>query len=139
MARLSKATLADGKVVALPTATARQVSNSRFAEQRRASLAARKASPFADRYQHHQEREADRLAGDLTTIEQTPALLIVSAILRTMDGEAVTKVLEQLAPGAVTGRPAHSQAVATVKASRLNLGQQFDLMRALDRLHGEGR
>lgn len=139
MARITKAAMASGNVVILPTAATRQVANSRFAEQRRASLAARKASPFADRYQHHQEREADRLAADLSVIEQTPALLIVSAILRSMDGEAVSKVLEQLAPGAVAGRPAHCQAVATVKASRLNLGQQFDLMRALDRLHGEGR
>ena len=139
MARLPKATLADSKVVVLPTAAARKIDNYRFAEQRRAALSARKGNPFADRYQHHQQREADRLAEDLTAIDQTPALLIVSAILRSMDSEAVTKVLEQLAPGAAAGRPAHCQAVAAVKVSRLNLGQQFDLMRALDRLNAEGR
>ena len=46
MAQLSKAALADGKVVVLSTAATRQVSNWRFAEQRRASRA---ESPFADR------------------------------------------------------------------------------------------
>jgi hypothetical protein len=138
MAHISKAAWTSGNVYVLPTAAPRRVDNYRFAEQRRASLVARKASPFADRYQHHQEREANQLAVDLTAIDQTPALLIVSAILRSMDDEAVTKVLEQLAPGAVAGRPAHCQAVATVKASRLNLGQQFDLIRALNRLNGEG-
>lgn len=139
MVRLSKTALADGKVIALPTAAARKVDNYRFAEQRRAALSARKGNPFADRYQHHQEREADQLAADFAAIQQTPALLIVSAILRSMDSEAVTKVLEQLAPGAVAGRPAHCQAVTAVKVNRLNLGQQFDLLRALDRLNAEGR
>lgn len=136
MARLSKAHL-DGNVVALPTAATRQVDNHRFADQRRASLEARKASPFTGRYKHHQEREADRLAAELRAIEQTPALLIVSAMLRTMEAEAITRLLEQLAPGAVTGSEPARQAVATIKASRLNLGQQFDLMRALDRLRAE--
>ncbi len=139
MARLTKAHLAAGNIVALPTAAPRQVDNHRFADQRRASLAARKASRFTDRYQHHQQREADRLAKELTQIQQTPELLIVSAILRTMEADTVTRVLEQLAPGAVTGSTPHAQAVTTVKASRLNLGQQMDLMRAFDRLHGEVR
>jgi hypothetical protein len=138
MARFSKADLASGKVVALPTAAPRQVDNSRFADQRRAALAARKASPFTQRYRHHQAREADALAAELATIEQTPALLIVSAMIRTMDPDAVKKVLEQLVPGAVGKSKPHVDAVATVKASRLNVGQQFDLLRAFDRLR-EGR
>jgi hypothetical protein len=139
MARLSKAVLASGKVVPLPGAATRQVDNSRYADQRRASRAARQETPFADRYKPWYDREADQLAADLSDIRQTPELLILSAMLRTMEAEAVTKVLEQLAPGAVTGSEPHRQAVTTIKASRLNLGQQFDLSRAFDRLRGEGR
>lgn len=137
MARLTKAALAAGNIVALPTAATRNVDNYRFAEQRRAVMAARQTSPFADRYRAPSERTADKLAAEVSTIEQTPALLIVSAMLRALDPAAITKVLEQLAPGADAGRPAHRQAVATVKASTLDLGEQFDLLRALDRLHGE--
>lgn len=130
---------APSNVVVLPSAAPRQVANNRFAEQRRASMAARKVSPFAGRYKHHQEREADQLAADLSGIEQSPALLIVSAMIRSMEADAVRKLLEQIAPGAVGGSKVHQEAVATVQASRLNLGQQFDLMRALDRLRQEGR
>lgn len=138
MARLTKAHLAAGNIVALPTAAPRQIDNYRFADQRRAAGAASRASRFKSRYQHHHQREADRLAKELAQIQQTPELLILSAILRTMDADAVTRVLEKLAPGAVAGSAAHAQAVATVKASRLNVGQHMDLMRAFDRLHGEG-
>lgn len=138
MARLSKAQLA-GNVVILPTAAARRINNHQFADQRRASFAARQASPFKSRYRHHQEREADRLAAELAAIEQTPALLIVSAMVRALDEAAVTKIMEQLAPGAVVKRLPNEQAVAAVKASRLNVGQHFDLLRALDRLRAEGR
>lgn len=125
-------------VVRLPSAAARKVDNYRYADQRRAAVAARKVSPFADRYKHHQDREAERLAVELNGIEQSPALLIVSAMIRTMDADAITHVLEQLAPGAVCGSKPHREAVATIKASRLNVGQQFDLMRAFKRLRGEG-
>ncbi len=68
MARATKAQLAAGKIVALPTAAPQQVNNHRFADQRRASLAARKASRFIGRYHHHQQREADPLAKELTLI-----------------------------------------------------------------------
>lgn len=134
MARATKAALAALNVVVLPTAAPRQVDNYRYADQRRAMREARAGNRFADRYKHPHDREAERLAAELTTIEQSPALLIVSAMIRTMDADAVTKVLEQLAPGAVGGSKPHKDAVATIKASRLNLGQQFDLMRAFDRL-----
>ncbi len=78
------------------------------------------------------------MAAELTGIEQSPALLIVSAMIRTMDADAITRVLEQIAPGVVSGSKPHREAVATIKASRLNVGQQFDLMRAFKRLRGEG-
>ena len=136
---MARTNSAASNVVALPTAAPRKVNNYRYAEQRRAVMEAREESPFADVYQPHYDRAADRLAAEVSAIEQTPALLIVSAMLRALDPAAVTKVLEQLAPGAVAGRPAHCQAVATVKASTLNLGQQFDLLRALDRLRQGGR
>lgn len=137
MARISKAALADGKIVPLPTAAQRRVDNNRYADQRREALALRSSTPFAGRYRSSYDREADRLAGTLTDIKQTPELLILSAMLRVMEAETVTKVLEQLAPGAVNKSEPHEQAVATIKASRLTVGQQFDLFRAFDRLHGE--
>lgn len=138
MARTSAAALAAPNVVAFPNAAARKVGNYRFAEQRRAVTAARKESPLCARYLSHQEREADRLAQELAGIEQTPALLIVSAILRAMEPDQYTRVLEQLAPGVVSGRAPAMQAIAMVKASRLCVGEQFDLFRAFDRLRGEG-
>lgn len=138
MARTNAAALAAPNVVAFPNAAARKVDNYRYADQRRAVLAARKDSPLCARYLAPWEREADKLAEDLASIEQTPALLIASAILRTMDADQYTRVLEQLAPGAVSGRKPTMQAIATVKASRLCVGEQFDLFRALDRLRGEG-
>jgi hypothetical protein len=131
--------VAPSNVVILPTAAPRQVLNNRFAEQRRAKMEARKASPFADRYQHPRDRDADRLATNLTDVQQTPEMLVVSAILRSLDEATAAKVLDQLAPAALSDRPAHRQAYAIAQASRLNLGQQFDLLRALDRLNAEGR
>lgn len=138
MARTSAVALAAPNVVAFPNAVARKVDNYRFAEQRRAVLAARKDSPLCARYLSHQEREADRLAQELSGIEQTPALLIVSAILRTMDADQYMRVVEQLAPGAAAGSPPAKQAIATIQASRLSTGKQFDLFRAFDRMRGEG-
>lgn len=136
MPRLSKAQLA-GNVVVLPTAAARQVDNYRYADQRRAGRALKDASPFNAGYLAPHDREADKLADVITAIKQTPELLILSAMLRTMEADAVAKVLEQLAPGAVAGSVAHAQAVATVKVSRLNVGRQMDLMRAFDRRDAE--
>lgn len=136
MARTSAATLAAPNVVAFPNAAARKVDNYRFADQRRAVLAARKESPLCARYLSPADRKADRLAEDLVGIEQTPELLIVSAILGTMEPEQYDRVVEQL-----TGRHDYvpgRKALATVKASRLCLGDQFDLYRAFDRRRGEG-
>ena len=136
MARTSAAALAAPNVVAFPNAAARKVDNYRYADQRRAVLAARKESPLCARYLSPADRKADRLAEDLAGIEQTPALLIVSAILRTLEPEQYDRVVEEL-----TGRPDYvpgRKALATVKASRLCLGDQFDLYRAFDRIRGEG-
>ncbi len=137
MTRLSKAVLADGKVVPLPTAARRRVDNARYADQRREALALRKVTPFAGHYRSSHDRDADRLAETLSDIKQTPELLILSAMLRVMEADTVAKVLEQLAPGAVNKSAPHEQAVATIKASRLTVGQQFDLFWAFDRLRGE--
>lgn len=137
MARTSAAALAAPNVVALPNAAARKVDNYRYADQRRAVLAARKDSPLCANYRAPWARKADRLAEELAGIEQTPALLIVSAILRTIDADQYMRVLAQLAPGAVSGRKPVMQAIATVKASRLNIGEQLDLYRAFDRQRGE--
>lgn len=125
-------------IVRLPTAAARKVDNRRFASQRRAAIAASDSGPFADRYQTPRHREAVKLASDLMKIKQTPALILVSAILATMDAEAYTKVVGQFASGVASGRPAITQAFAALKASRLTSAQQMDLFRVFDRLNGEG-
>lgn len=137
MARTSAAALAAPNVVAFPNASARKVDNFRFAEQRRAVLAARKESPLCARYLSPADREADRLAQGLAGIEQTPALMIVSAILRTMEPDQCKRIVEQLTPGVVTHSKPALQALATLKAMRLSGGEQFDLFRAFDRMRGE--
>ena len=134
MARTSAAAL-PANVVALPSAAARKVDNFRFAEQRRAVSAARKASPLCARYLSPEDRKADQLAQDLIGIDKTPALLIVSAILRTMDADQYQRVAEQL-----TGDPDYElgrKALATVKVSRMTVGEQYALYRAFDRERGE--
>lgn len=121
--RVTKAALAAANATMLPTAAPRRVNNYRYADQRRASRAAREASPFHARYLAPYDREADRLAEEITAIKQTPELLILSAILRTMEAEQATRVLEQLAPGSVAGheehRQAHRQALAVYRVSRM--------------------
>jgi hypothetical protein len=131
MARTSAAALAAPNVVAFPNAAARKVDNYRYADQRRAVLAARKDSPLCARYLSPADRKADKLAEDLAGMEQTPALLITSAILGTMTQDQYDRVVDQL-----TGRRDYipgRKALAVVKASRMCLGEQMDLYRAFDR------
>lgn len=137
MARITAAALASPNVVAFPNAAARKVNNNRCREQRHAATDARQDSPFASRYLAPWERKADRLAEELAGIEQTPALLIISAILRTMDVEQVNRVVDQLTSKTGTERKPVAQALATIEVSRLNFGDELDLFRAFDRMRKE--
>jgi len=126
-------------VVRLPTAQTRQVRQNYNQAAWNARAALRKASPWPGEYVHPQQRDARKLAEQLQGVEQTPALIIASAILASLDADAHAKVVAQLAPGALSGRTAMVQALATARASRLNVGQQLDLFNALDRLNERDR
>jgi hypothetical protein len=139
MARITAAALAAPNVVAFPNAAARKVNNNRYREQRHAAKDVRQDSPFPSRYLLPCQRKADRLAEELAGIEQTPALLIVSAILRTMDAEQVNRVVDQLTDKSAAERKPVAQALATIEVSRLNFAGQYDLLRAFDRMRTEAR
>lgn len=74
-------------VAILPTAAPRQVCNSRFADQRKASIKARRVSPFRDRYIAPQDRRAREFAAELMEVGRTPELIISAAIFRTLTAE----------------------------------------------------
>lgn len=139
MARSTKAALAAPNVVVLPTAAPRQVDNLRYAGQRRAARAARQAEPWPGEKLFPGQREAIRKAEVLRNIQQTPALLIVTALMGAMDDDTRRRVIEALAPGVAVGRDVSVQAVAAVQASRLTIGEQLDLDFAFRRLTEEGR
>lgn len=126
-------------VVRLPTAARRKPDNHRFAEQRRAALELCRASRFAERYQCPVDRKSMTLAKQLREIEQTPALIIASAILRCIDANTYTRIVEQIAPGVVGGKPVYHQALATIRASRLTVSEQHYLLNAFARLDRGGR
>lgn len=125
-------------VVRLPNAAARQVNNWRYSAQRKAGRALKAASPFNGRYVDPSTRAGRALAEQAMAITQTPALVIVSAILHSMDSEAFAKVAAELAPAALGNNEAARQALATLRISRMNVGQQLDFFRGLDFLRGEG-
>lgn len=126
-------------VTVLPTAAPRQVDNLRYADQRKASRAAREASPFRERYKCPHDREADATAAIIAEAKRTPALLIVLAMLGTMPIEQRREVVQALAPGALGGG-AGMQAFHYARTTTFNVGQQLDLFRAMDRREAqEGR
>jgi hypothetical protein len=130
---------ANPNVVRLPTAATRKPDNNRYAAQRKARMALRDQTADRFHFRFPGQREAMKLAVRLEAITQTPALIAVSAILRCLDDETYVKVLHQLAPGALSQNEAARQAFITAKASRLTIGEQLDLLNALDELRGEAR
>jgi hypothetical protein len=93
MARLTKAAIAASpNVVRLPTAAPRQVINWRFAEQRRASIASRKDSPFRHRYIDPHVRAKLPDAAALLEVERTPELLLALAIFQALAPEQQAQV-----------------------------------------------
>ncbi|MFW2831747.1 hypothetical protein [Sphingomonas sp. ID0503] len=74
---------ASSNLIRLPTAARRQVHNNRYADQRRAALAAREASPWPGEYKMPWQRDEDRRKAaqpSLTHIKRTPALVIAMAL-----------------------------------------------------------
>jgi len=123
-------------VVRLPTAAARQVDNYRYAAQRRAALAARCGSPFPNRHRSPSQREADTVADMLAGVEAGAGIRIVTAVLHALDMEQRRAVVERLAVESLSGAPEARQALAVAKSAAMSIGQQLDLVRALDRKGG---
>jgi len=135
MARTASAAL-PSNVVRLPTAAARQVDNYRYAAQRRAALAARCGSPFPDRHRSPWQREADTVADMMAGVETGAGIRIITAVLHALDMDQRRAVVERLAVESLSGAPEARQAVAVAKSAAMTLGQQMDLVRALDRKGG---
>jgi hypothetical protein len=126
-------------IVRLPTAASRQPDNHRYAAQQKAKIVMREETAHRFGFRSPGQREAMKLAQQMRAITQTPALIAVSAILRCLDEETYTKVLHQLAPGALSENEPAQQAFATAKVSRLTVGQQLDLFNAFDELSREAQ
>lgn len=136
-----KGAAAPSNVVRLPTAARRKVQQFQNRDTRAARKALRDAAPWPGSYEHGpmraQRMEAERMAAILMGIEPTPAMLIVHALLAVLTDEQRHRVAEQLAGGVIAGRKAHIEALTLVQAARMNVGQQHDLYRAVDKLRGE--
>lgn len=139
MRRATKAIMAASpNVVKLPTAAPRTVLNNRYAEQRQAMAALREAQPWPGERLFPGEHEARRMAEVLCAIEQTPALLMVSALLSVLDNDTREKVRKQMASHANSDTLAHRQAaVATEMSFPMTVGERLNLYRAIDYVTGE--
>lgn len=128
-------------VVRLPTAARRQVKQFHNKGTRAARKALREAHPWPGSYEHGparaQRMEAERKAAILMGINQTPAMLLVHALLALLTDEQRGKIAEQLAGGAMAGRQAYLEALALIQTARMTVGEQCDLYRAIDKLRGE--
>jgi len=125
-------------VVVLPTAAPRQVRQptGRVGWEQRGAF--RRENAFPREYIDPRRREALKLAKIVREIEQTPALLIATAIYAVMTPENRVKVVEHLASGAAAGLTAHVQAVAALRAMTGTVGEQMDMQWALERLSETG-
>jgi hypothetical protein len=112
--RLTKAILASSpNVVPLPSAARRQVNNSRFSEQRKASSQARKASRFKERYIQPFVRAELPDAAALLLVEHTPELLLSIAMFEALTEEQRKQVRDQCEMLKFTGPAARGAAVLT--------------------------
>lgn len=116
----------------LPSATARQVQQKWNKQSQAASREMKKRHASRFEYEHPGTRRARKHAAIIHETKATPGLLLAMAILETLDREQRFTVLGKLA---ARGRfDANDQAIAYARMSVLNLGEQFDLMNALDQL-----
>ena len=72
-------------------------------------------------------------------IEQTPAILIVQAMLDSMTSDERQKIAIQLVGGAVAGRKAFVEAVTMLQVANMTVGQRYDLDRAIEKLRESER
>jgi hypothetical protein len=81
-------------VVRLPTAAPRKVDNGRWAEQRRAVIAARKGNPWNAETEFDVIRTAEtkRRSEAMGTLQRDPALLLVMALIQAADAKTRDRV-----------------------------------------------
>jgi hypothetical protein len=129
-------------VVRLPAAAVRQVKQRSI----RAAREYKRTHPWPGTYEfgpmRAQRLEAERKAAILMGIDQTPAMLIVHAMLAILTDEQRQTIASGLAGGVVANRKAHIEALALVQTSNMTIGAQVELFRAIDKLseaahHGE--
>lgn len=124
---------ADPNVVILPTAPQRMVQQNynRAASVERKKL--REGSPFIAHYRHPQKREAMKRAEVMREVRQTPELMVLLMILESIPRDQRQGMLEKLALRAVVS-PLFRQALEIIRSTMLNVGEQMDLMSAMDEL-----
>jgi Lon protease-like protein len=123
-------------VVILPTAANRQVRQDDNLIGARARRKLRDCQVVKFPYIAPYAREADRAAAVIMSVEQTPALLLVHAILASLDRETKQSVVDRLANQSGES-PAQRQALEIAKATLLNVGDSAALVKAFARFTGE--
>lgn len=119
-------------VVILPTAASRQVHGSYSAAAREARKALRERHAARFRHKWPGQREAERRADALRSADAGAVLAI--AILAELDLETRRRVIARLAGTAHKG-PAYRQAADLAAITALNLGEEWDLLKALEALY----
>ena len=113
-------------VIHLPTAAPRKVDNHRYAEQRRAGLAAK--AVHAHRF-HHQwpgdrraRAEADRVDGVMVGLQRDPSLFLAMGLLKAADAATRAKVAAYAAL-AVARMPDDPATLQAYEIARLIMGE----------------
>ena len=121
-------------VVILPTAAPRQVPQPTNRDGRLARHALRELSADHFAYKDPGLRKAERRAAILRNAGKTPGIVLAHAILAELDRETRGRVIGRLArsEGDETARAAFEFAQTTI----LNVGEQYDLLRAFESLDG---
>ena len=122
------------QIVTLPTAAPRKVKQQENKEARSARRALREETGWTA-YVSPQMRLARKRAVILDATQQTPALLIVAAMLSVMPDTERQAVADKLASMPLTS-DAYAQALLLTTQSRMCFADAFDLQRALCELRG---
>lgn len=123
-------------IVRLPTSAPRQVRQKCNRWTRAAKQELREEQPWPGEYIDPGRRQALRDAEKIASVEQTPALAIVLALVRTLDEEQFYRLIGDIA---ANGGPAASDAITLVNAQKLTVGRALDLRWALERVRGEAQ
>jgi hypothetical protein len=121
-------------VVRLPTAARRQVQQKWNRWTRAAKQELREACPWPAEYIAPGRRRALEDAKKIAGVDQTPALAIVLALVRTLDEGQFLRLIRDIA---ANGGPAAADAIALVNAQKLTVGRALDLQWALERVRSE--